>query len=183
MRRWKTPGGPGSPIGHNAPGRCLNQEGFTPMADSVAEQTTINASRDQCLEVLLDFERYPEWARDLKEATVLARDAQGRGVEVRFRAAGMGYSTRYTLAYDHSDPDRLAWRLVKGDITRKLDGYYRFTPDSDADAGGNGPIEVAYVLDAELILPLPGFIKRRTELKIVHTALRELKARVEGGQT
>jgi hypothetical protein len=145
------------------------------MADSVAEQTTIDASIDQCLAVLLDFGNYPEWAHDLKEATVLETDAQGRGVEVRFRAAGMGYSTSYTLRYDHSDPNRLAWRLIKGDLTRKLDGHYEF-----AEGPTPGSVEVSYVLEADLVVPLPGFIKRRTQLKIMHTALKELKTRVEG---
>lgn len=146
------------------------------MADSVAEHTTIAASREQCLSVLLDFERYPEWARDLKQATVLERDAEGRGVEVRFRAAGMGYSTNYTLRYDHSEADRLSWKLLKGDLTRRLDGYYEF---ADSPGGVEGSVAVTYVLEAELILPLPGFIKRRTQLKIMHTALKELKFRVE----
>jgi len=148
------------------------------MADSVAEQTTIDATRQRCLAVLLDFERYPEWARDLKQATVIERDAAGRGVEVRYRAAGMGYSTSYTLRYDHTDPDRLTWKLVKGDLTRKLDGYYEFVED-----GATGGVIVTYVLEAELVLPLPGFIKRRTQLKIMHTALKELKARIEGPVT
>ena len=143
------------------------------MADSVTEHTTIDATQDACLDVLLDFERYPEWARDLKEATVLERDAQGRGVEVRFRAAGMGYSTSYTLRYDHSAEGVLAWRLTRGDLTRKLDGSYRF--DDRADGG----VDVTYQLEAELVVPLPGFIKRRTQLKIMHTALKELKSRVE----
>ncbi len=146
------------------------------MEESVAEHMSIDASGDECLEVLLAFERYPEWARDLKEATVLQRDAEGRGTEVRFRAAGMGYSTSYTLRYDHSDPEVLAWRLTKGDLTRRLDGHYRFTDRADGEAG----VDVTYVLEVELIVPLPGFIKRRTQLKIMHTALRELKARVEG---
>ena len=38
------------------------------------------------------------------------------------------------------------------------------------------------MLEAELIVPLPGFIKRRTQLKIMHTALKELKSRVEGSE-
>jgi ribosome-associated toxin RatA of RatAB toxin-antitoxin module len=143
------------------------------MADSVTEHTTIAATRTECLQVLLDFERYPEWAKDLKEVTVLERDGQGRGVEVRFRAAGMGYSTSYTLRYDHSDPDTLAWRLIRGDLTRKLDGQYHFQDDPD------GGVQVTYQLEAELVVPLPGFIKRRTQLKIMHTALKELKSRVE----
>ena len=147
------------------------------MADSVTEHTTIDATRDACLGVLLDFERYPEWARDLKEATVIERDAQGRGIEVRFRAAGMGYSTSYTLRYDHSSPDTLAWRLTRGDLTRKLDGSYHFEDRAD------GGVDVTYKLEAELVVPLPGFIKRRTQLKIMHTALKELKTRVEAPPT
>jgi len=145
------------------------------MADSVAEQTTIDATIEQCLAVLLDFASYPQWARDLKEATVIERDAEGRGVEVRFRAAGMGYSTSYTLRYDHSEPNRLAWKLIKGDLTRKLDGFYAFSDREDAPG-----VDVQYALDADLIVPLPGFIKRRTQLKIMHTALKELKSRIEG---
>ena len=143
------------------------------MTDQVTERMVVRASPERCWEVAIDFERYPEWARDLKEATVLERDAQGRGVEVRFRAAGMGYSTSYTLRYDHSVDGVLAWRLTRGDLTRKLDGSYRFEESPD------GGVDVTYQLEAELVVPLPGFIKRRTQLKIMHTALKELKSRVE----
>lgn len=144
------------------------------MGDSVREHMTITAPAADVLEVLLAIERYPEWARDLKAADVLARDDQGRVTEARFRAAGFGYSTQYTLAYDHSVDGRLGWVLTQGDVTRKLDGHY------DLVDNGDGTTDVAYQLEAELILPIPGFVKRRTSHKITHTALRELKARVEG---
>jgi len=145
------------------------------MGDSVREQMTIAAPADEVLAVLLAIERYPEWARDLKEAEVLGRDDHGRVIEARFRAAGFGYSTQYTLAYDHTVAGRLAWKLTKGDVTRKLDGSYALTDN------GDGTTDVSYELEAELILPLLGFIKRRVTHKITHTALRELKARVETG--
>lgn len=145
------------------------------MGDSVREQMEVAAPVADVLEVLLAIERYPEWARDLKAAAVLARDDQGRVTEARFRAAGFGYSTEYTLAYDHSTPGRLAWVLTEGDVTRKLDGYYELTEVSEDTT------EVAYELEAELVLPLPGFVKRRTAHKITHTALRELRDRVESG--
>ncbi|MCU1453142.1 MAG: hypothetical protein JWN46_1288 [Acidimicrobiales bacterium] len=145
------------------------------MADFVTEQTTIAATPEEIREVLLDFARYPEWARDLKAVEVLETDDEGRGREVQFRAAGMGRSTSYTLLYDHSDPFKLSWQLVRGDITRKLDGHYAFVPV-------DGGTDVTYQLEAELILPLPGFVKRRTQTRIMHTALKELKARVEGGE-
>lgn len=144
------------------------------MGDSVREHMVIDAPIDEVLAVLLDIERYPEWAHDLKEAEVVSRDEQGRVTEARFRAAGFGYSTQYTLAYDHSVPGRLAWVLTEGDVTRTLDGHYELAATDD------GATEVAYELEAELVLPIPGFVKRRTTTKITHTALRELKARVEG---
>ena len=144
------------------------------MADFVTEKTMIAASPEEIMSVLRDFPRYPEWARDLKTVEVLGTDAEGRGRDVRFRAAAMGRSTNYTLRYDHEDPDRLAWKLIAGDLTRKLDGFYELTPRPD------GHTDVSYQLEVELILPLPGFIKRRTQTKIMHTALRELKIRVEG---
>ncbi len=144
------------------------------MADSVREHTTIDAPLGEVLAVLDDIERYPEWARDLKEATVLSRDADGRVVMARFRAAGFGYSTQYTLAYDHSVPGRLAWHQVSGDVTRKLDGQYLLIDN------GDGTTDVTYGLEVELVIPVPGFVKRRTAHKITHTALPALKARVEG---
>jgi uncharacterized membrane protein len=144
------------------------------MADAVTEHMTIHASKQACLDVLLDFERYPEWAKDLKEVVVVERDDQGRGRTVRYRAAGMGYSTNYTLEYDY-DGDRMSWKLVSGDLVRTLDGSYDLTEAADDP----DTVEVEYQLTAELMVPLPGFVKRRTQHKIMHTAIRELKTRVE----
>lgn len=145
------------------------------MTDRVTEQTTIAASPEVVRAVLLDFPRYPEWAKDLKEVEVLTTDDVGRGTEVRFRAAGMGRSTSYVLRYDLSDEARVAWKLTEGDIVRKLDGHYEFHADpTDPDV-----TVVNYELEAELIVPIPGFVKRRTQGRIMHTALRELKTHVE----
>ncbi len=57
---------------------------------------------------------------------------------------------------------------------RKLDGSYVLEP-----ASRPGRTLVTYHLAVELIVPLPGFVKRRAEQKIIHTALRELRAHVE----
>ena len=144
------------------------------MADRATERLTIAAPPQRCFDVAVDFERYPEWAADIKEAKVLERDAEGRGTQVAYRAAAMGKSTRYTLAYDYADaPRQLSWRLLEGDIMRRLDGTYTFDP---ADDGGT---DVTYSLEVELVVPFPGFVKRRAEGKIMGTALRELKRWVE----
>ena len=146
------------------------------MADQAIERTTVEAPPARCLEVVLDFERYPEWAKDVKHVEVNERDGEGRGTEVTFRTAAMGRSTTYTLAYEYADdPTRVEWKLVDGDIMRQLDGAYELAPaDGDADR-----TEVTYELTVELVIPLPNFVKNRGRSRIMHTALRELKARAE----
>jgi uncharacterized membrane protein len=143
------------------------------MTDRATERITIDAPPERCFEVALDFEHYPEWAADIKEVKVLDRDEQGRGVRVSYRAAAMGRSLHYTLAYEYGvEPMSMRWVLDEGDIMRQLDGEYRFEPAGDGT-------EVTYELVVELVIPLLGFMKRRAENKIMGTALRELKRQVE----
>ena len=143
------------------------------MTDRVTEHTTIAAPPEIVRAVLLDFPAYPEWAKDLKSVEVVTTDDQGRGFDVRYRAAGMGRSTSYTLRYDYSDPARVAWKLTTGDVTRKLDGHYELAESAD------GGTAVSYELEAELKLPLPNFVKNRAQGRIMHTALVDLKTRAE----
>lgn len=146
------------------------------MADQATLTMEIAAPAERIRDVLLDFESYPAWARDLKGVTVEALDAEGRGHEVTFRAAAMGRSTSYTLRYEHGEkPSRISWELVRGDIMRRLDGSYVLEPV----AGDADRTRVTYHLAVDLVVPLPAFVKRRAESKIIHTALRELQAHVE----
>ena len=46
-------------------------------------------------------------------------------------------------------------------------------------AAVDGGTEVTYHLEAELKVPIPGFVKTRAQGRIQTTALRELKSRVE----
>lgn len=143
------------------------------MTDRAAQTTLVNAPIETCWKIVLDFERYPEWAKDVKESVVRARDDQGRASRVEFRASALGRSTHYTLEYDYSEaPTRLSWHLVDGDIMRALDGAYSFVEVE-------GGTQVFYELDIELVVPLPGFVKRRAEARILVEAVKELKARAE----
>jgi uncharacterized membrane protein len=144
--------------------------------DQATQQVVIGSSPQRIWDVLTNFDDYPIWADDLKSATIVDRDDQGRPRDVAFRAAAMGRSTSYTLRYDYAGaPDVLAWRLVAGDITRKLDGSYRLR----ALDGPSDRTEVTYHLEVDLLVPLPGFVKRRAEARIVHTALSQLRDYLE----
>ena len=146
------------------------------MEEQVTERMVIRASPAHCYQVLTDFERYPEWAADIKAVAIEERDGDGRPTQVTFRAAAFGRSTSYTLRYDYSGaPSRLSWEQVKGDVTRRLDGSYDISSSDDED----GSADITYHLVVDLKVPLPVFVKRRAEGRITYTALKELRARVE----
>ncbi|CAB4364338.1 MAG: cyclase [Actinobacteria bacterium] len=143
------------------------------MAESASQTITIAAAPDRVWAIATDFDRYPEWAKDVKDVIVRTRDEQGRPTEVEFRASALGRSTHYTLGYDYSQaPSVLKWSIVRGDIMRTIDGAYNFSLAAD------GGTEVRYDLAIELVVPLPGFVKRRAEVRILNT-VRELKTRAE----
>lgn len=145
------------------------------MSDKATQKTIIDASPEQCFAIAADFAAYPDWATDIKQVTVLRSDDDGRGGDVAYRAAAMGRSTSYTLRYFYgSNPLRIAWKLVEGDLTRKLDGEYEFLPVDDG-----ARTEVVYHLEADLAVTMPGFVKRRAESRIIRTALEDLRQRVE----
>jgi hypothetical protein len=145
--------------------------------EQVAERTIIRATPEQLLRILIDFEDYPSWSADIKAVHVLARDEQGRGTKVAFRAAAFGRSTSLTLVYDYGGaPERLSWYQESGDLTRCYDGSYWFAPSQST---GATETEVVYQLNVELKVPLPGFVKRRAEGRLGAKVLRELKARAE----
>ena len=143
------------------------------MTDTASERIRVEAPAARCWDVAIDFESYPEWVRDVKEARVVERDEEGRGKRVEFRAAALGKSIRYVLEYDYSDaPHSFSWKFVEGDMLRRLDGTYRFEPDGDST-------RVHYDLAVELAVPLPGLLKRRAAGLIMGSALKELKKQVE----
>jgi uncharacterized protein YndB with AHSA1/START domain len=143
------------------------------MAETASQTTTIGAAPDKVWAIATDFEKYPEWAKDVKDVVVRVRDDQGRPVEVEYRASALGRSTHYTLGYDYTEaPAVLTWRMLRGDIMRTIDGTYTFVPTND------GGTEVRYDLAIDLVVPLPGFVKRRAEVRILNT-VRELKTRAE----
>ncbi len=145
------------------------------MADHAAERTEIDATPEACFAVATDFASYTEWASDIKEVDVVAVDDSGRGGDVAYRVAAMGRSTSYTLRYSYgSNPLRMSWRLIEGDVMERIDGEYEFVP-----IDGGERCEVRYYVSIDMLVPLPGFVKRRAEAKILHTAMDDLKKRVE----
>jgi uncharacterized membrane protein len=144
------------------------------MTETASERIRVEAPADRCFDVAVDFESYPEWAKDVKSARILETDDEGRGTRVEYRAAALGKSIRYVLEYDYAQaPDSFSWHFVEGDMLRRLEGTYRFEAEGDAST------RVHYDLAVEIGMPLPGLLKRRAAGLIMGNALKELKKQVE----
>jgi len=143
------------------------------MTEEGHEHISVEATPAKCWGVAVDFEHYPDWAKDVKHVEVLERDEQGRGARVEYRVAGLGRSIHYVLEYDYSEyPAAFSWKLLEGDVLRRLDGRYGFEPEGDGT-------RVTYDLAIEVAIPLPGIIRRRAAGMIMGAALRELKKEAE----
>lgn len=143
------------------------------MAETATETITIAAPLERVWAIAIDLENYPEWTHDVKDVLIATRDEQGRPSQVEFRTSALGRSTHYTLSYDYGEaPSVLAWTMIKGDIQRSIEGAFKFQPTAD------GGTHVQYDLAIELVVPLPGFVKRRAERRILN-AIKELKVFAE----
>jgi ribosome-associated toxin RatA of RatAB toxin-antitoxin module len=139
------------------------------------EQTTssivIDATPEQVMAVIVDFEDYPAWVQGMKKVEVVQRDADGRAEQVHFDLDA-GVKDSYTLAYDYADAHTLRWHLVDGKLLRSMDGAY------ELGATGSGT-QVTYRLAVDLAIPMIGMLRRKAEKVIIDTALKGLKKRVE----
>jgi ribosome-associated toxin RatA of RatAB toxin-antitoxin module len=143
------------------------------MAEHAEGSTEIFATPAEVMAVVADFEAYPDWVANLEQAEVLASDRQGRGTRVAYRLQTPWGEQAYTLAYRYQARDAgVSWTYVEGTL-EDLTGSYVLEP---AD---NGTTRVAYLLEIELGVPIPGFLMRQAAKQIVRSALSDLKRRVE----
>jgi hypothetical protein len=149
------------------------------MADRTVSNIVIDAPPAAVLEVIADFEKYPDWAGAVKQVTVLDRLPDGRGSKVRFVLDAGAIRDTYVLDYTWDFTDlgtgTLSWGLVESTVLKALDGAYVL---SATDGGGT---DVRYSLAVDLRIPMLGMLRRKAEKAIIDTALNELKKRVESG--
>jgi ribosome-associated toxin RatA of RatAB toxin-antitoxin module len=143
------------------------------MPEHAEGSTEVFATPAEVMEVVADFDAYPDWVGNLEEVDVLARDRRGRGTRVAFRLRTPVGDQAYTLAYRYQPRDAgISWTYVEGTL-EDLAGAYVLEPT------GDGTTRVTYRLEVELGVPLPGLVKRQAARQIVRSALNDLKRRVE----
>jgi carbon monoxide dehydrogenase subunit G len=147
------------------------------MAERTEGSIDVDATPEEVMEVLLDFEAYPQWS-DIRSTTVVKQDSKGRGKEVAFEIkAPMIGDVSYTLTYTYARANGgLSWttKEIEGGI-RDIEGEYELEELED------GTTRVTYRMAIELAMKVPGFLRKQGEKQIVKQALEGLKKRVEQG--
>jgi ribosome-associated toxin RatA of RatAB toxin-antitoxin module len=147
------------------------------MADTSTQSIVIDAPPDRVAGVIADFARYPEWVEAMKSIEILEEYEDGYASQVRFTIDAGPLVDEYTLQYEYAeDLSRIEWRLVgPSKMQKEQVGSYDIEPNDD------GTSTVTYTLSVELTIPMLGMLRRKAEKRIMDTALRELKRRVESG--
>jgi uncharacterized membrane protein len=121
----------------------------------------IDAPLEDVMEVLEDYEAYPEWA-------------EVRVDEVDVPVLG---KATYTLSYRYAPGDTgLSWttKEARGAI-RDIRGEYLLDELSDTET------KVTYRLAVEIGILVPGFVRTEGAKRVIENALERLKRRVEMG--
>ncbi|MGE5227366.1 MAG: SRPBCC family protein [Planctomycetaceae bacterium] len=137
----------------------------------------IEAPLEEIVEVIEDYESYPEWA-DVRRVEVRERGEGGRGQLVAFEVdvPVLGKAS-YTLRYSYAQGDTaISWTTVEAHgAVREIRGEYLL---DDLDGASTN---VTYRLAVELGSLVPGFIRAEGTKRVIENALERLKRRVEMG--
>jgi ribosome-associated toxin RatA of RatAB toxin-antitoxin module len=146
------------------------------MADRTESSIVIDAAPGEVLDVIADFEAYPEWANDVKEVRVLAEEGDGWADQVEFTLDAGAIKDTYVLDYEwdvvEDGTGVVSWSLVSAQVLKAMNGSYTLASD------GEGTM-VTYRLSVDVKIPMIGLLKRKAEKVIIDTALKQLKKRVE----
>jgi len=144
------------------------------MGEHAEGSIVIEASPEEVMDVITDYEAYPEWA-DVQSAKILKRGQGGLATEVAYEVdvPVLGRAT-YTLAYRYAGDAGLSWVTTeaRGSV-RAIKGEYLLTEQGDDET------LVTYRLSVELGVLVPGFVRTQGAKRVIENALEKLKARVE----
>src|SRR6476620_7473211 len=101
------------------------------MADSSSASLTIAAEPAAIMDVIADFEAYPEWTGAVKSVEITAPGSPTRAKQVTFSMDAGLLNHNYELAYTWAgDGMSLSWDLVSGQLQKSQQGSYFLCNDT-----------------------------------------------------
>ena len=143
------------------------------MAIKESRDIVIEASPEEILDVIADFEAMPEWSEPHQSAEILSTGDDGRPNQVKMRVKTAGITDEQVVAYTWSD-NEVTWTLVKSGQQKSQDGKYTLSPQGD-----NGEATLVKMeISVDPNVPLPGFVLKRAVKGTIDSATKELRNRV-----
>ncbi|HEV8090030.1 MAG TPA: SRPBCC family protein [Actinomycetota bacterium] len=137
----------------------------------------IDAPIDDVVDVIEDYESYPEWA-EVRRVDIRERGEGGRPTEVAFEVdvPVLGKAS-YTLRYRYAPGGTaISWDSIEAHgAVHEIRGEY-LLDELEADS-----TTVTYRLAVELGPLVPGFLRTEGAKRVIENALERLKRRVEMG--
>lgn len=130
----------------------------------------IAAAPQEVWELMLDYERMPEWQRSVRAARVLARDEHQRASEVAYEIDVRVGVVRYTLRHHYDAPRSIRSDYVGGDF-RSCSGEWTFRDL------GDGATEACFALEIDPGRAIPGPIRRMMSQRVMKGSVEDLRRR------
>lgn len=153
------------------------------MADAskagLTDSIVIDAPVEEIMEVLLDFESYPEWMSGVVSIEVLKRDRKKRGTNVRYTIDAVVVKPTYVLSYAYDDKGRrIDIGYVEGDL-EDCKSWYAFEEHAGDRTKTTYHYDVSYSIPKALLNPITRRMLKTVDKRVMTSALKDLKKRVE----
>lgn len=132
----------------------------------------INVAPEELFDVIVDYEKYPEFLPEVKKTRVEA--GQGAIKEVTYNVDIKAKVITYTLRLTAEKPWKVTWTMIKGEMMKGNDGSWALKPGPQP-----GTTEATYTIDLKLSSLVPGFIERALAEQSLPGLLQNFKARAE----
>jgi ribosome-associated toxin RatA of RatAB toxin-antitoxin module len=109
----------------------------------VKQQIVIEVPIDRFYDLVVDYERYPEFVPGIKGCTVKAK---GPPRQVEYELDLGLKRIKYTLRHDEEKPRRVAWSLVSGEMMKVSNGSWELE-----DLGGR--TRAHYAVEVQIAKP------------------------------
>ena len=114
------------------------------MAD-VKHTEIFNCTPKQFFDILVDYEKYPEFLNEVRSVKVLSDSGKSKQVEFKISVVK---ALTYVNEQVEEEPNKVAWTFLKGDLFKSMKGHWLLSDD-------NGKTKAEYFVEAQFGLFVP----------------------------
>ena len=116
---------------------------------STSRTEVVDIEINKLYDVIVDYQKYPEFVEGVDGIKILAQDEKSAKVEYSLSVIK---TFKYIINTKMEKPTKISWSLDSGDLFKKNDGSW------DLKDLGNGKTEVTYTLDVDFKIFAPSSI-------------------------